>query len=198
MTYSSLYLWVTLFLSRVCLRTNFRRTSIYATLIYDIAWISSTKHHLPWTCDVRHALQTHFVLFRLNSIVDDTWLISWRKTPSSPRNTILRVWSGHVMPWLTIQHYWQHNIISTTPSQITLCTVGYGDTVPKTWAGKLVASFCALLGISFFALPAVSLLHFAQKNTSLSAAEDLSFSESLTLNFDCIPAFCQVLEHEFL
>ena len=61
-----------------------------------------------------------------------------------------------------------------------------------------MASFCALLGISFFALPAVSLLHFAQKNTSLSAAEDLSFSESLTLNFDCIPAFCQVLEHEFL
>ena len=38
---------------------------------------------------------------------------------------------------------------------ITLCTVGYGDTVPQTAAGKLVASFCALLGISFFALPAV-------------------------------------------
>ena len=38
---------------------------------------------------------------------------------------------------------------------ITLCTVGYGDTVPQTPAGKLVASFCALLGISFFALPAV-------------------------------------------
>ncbi|RWS30818.1 potassium voltage-gated channel subfamily KQT member 5-like protein, partial [Leptotrombidium deliense] len=37
---------------------------------------------------------------------------------------------------------------------ITLCTVGYGDTVPKTWTGKLIASFCALLGISFFALPA--------------------------------------------
>ncbi|CAB0031052.1 unnamed protein product, partial [Trichogramma brassicae] len=37
---------------------------------------------------------------------------------------------------------------------ITLCTVGYGDAVPHTWAGKLIASFCALLGISFFALPA--------------------------------------------
>ncbi|RWS07871.1 potassium voltage-gated channel subfamily KQT member 5-like protein, partial [Dinothrombium tinctorium] len=37
---------------------------------------------------------------------------------------------------------------------ITLCTVGYGDTVPKTWTGKMIASFCALLGISFFALPA--------------------------------------------
>ncbi|KAL0268545.1 UNVERIFIED_CONTAM: hypothetical protein PYX00_010447 [Menopon gallinae] len=37
---------------------------------------------------------------------------------------------------------------------ITLCTVGYGDTVPITWQGKLIASFCALLGISFFALPA--------------------------------------------
>ncbi|KFD63066.1 hypothetical protein M514_07997 [Trichuris suis] len=37
---------------------------------------------------------------------------------------------------------------------ITLCTVGYGDRVPRTWQGKIVASFCALLGISFFALPA--------------------------------------------
>lgn len=34
--------------------------------------------------------------------------------------------------------------------------MGYGDAVPKTWKGKVVASFCALLGISFFALPAVS------------------------------------------
>ncbi len=41
--------------------------------------------------------------------------------------------------------------------QITLCTVGYGDMVPETWQGKIIASFCALLGISFFALPAVSL-----------------------------------------
>ena len=37
---------------------------------------------------------------------------------------------------------------------ITLCTVGYGDTVPVTWKGKIMASFCALCGISFFALPA--------------------------------------------
>ncbi|XP_076354663.1 potassium voltage-gated channel subfamily KQT member 1-like isoform X2 [Tachypleus tridentatus] len=37
---------------------------------------------------------------------------------------------------------------------ITLCTVGYGDTVPTTWPGKIIAAFCALLGISFFALPA--------------------------------------------
>ncbi|GFG37998.1 hypothetical protein Cfor_01879, partial [Coptotermes formosanus] len=37
---------------------------------------------------------------------------------------------------------------------ITLCTVGYGDAVPETWQGKVIASFCALLGISFFALPA--------------------------------------------
>ena len=39
--------------------------------------------------------------------------------------------------------------------QVTLCTVGYGDTVPITWPGKLIAAFCAILGISFFALPAV-------------------------------------------
>jgi hypothetical protein len=29
--------------------------------------------------------------------------------------------------------------------------------VPETWQGKIIASFCALLGISFFALPAVSM-----------------------------------------
>ncbi|XP_060586296.1 potassium voltage-gated channel subfamily KQT member 5-like isoform X2 [Ruditapes philippinarum] len=37
---------------------------------------------------------------------------------------------------------------------VTLCTVGYGDVVPETWAGKLIASFSAILGIAFFALPA--------------------------------------------
>lgn len=37
---------------------------------------------------------------------------------------------------------------------ITLCTVGYGDSVPVTWKGKIMASFCAIAGISFFALPA--------------------------------------------
>jgi potassium voltage-gated channel KQT-like subfamily protein len=37
---------------------------------------------------------------------------------------------------------------------ITLCTVGYGDAVPQTWKGKIIACFCALFGISFFALPA--------------------------------------------
>ena len=37
---------------------------------------------------------------------------------------------------------------------ITLCTVGYGDITPLTWQGKLIASFSAIAGISFFALPA--------------------------------------------
>jgi potassium voltage-gated channel KQT-like subfamily protein 5 len=37
---------------------------------------------------------------------------------------------------------------------ITLCTIGYGDVYPVTWGGKLLASSCALIGISFFALPA--------------------------------------------
>lgn len=46
-------------------------------------------------------------------------------------------------------------------AQITLCTVGYGDMVPETWQGKIIASFCALLGISFFALPAVSTAHMS-------------------------------------
>jgi potassium voltage-gated channel KQT-like subfamily member 5 len=32
--------------------------------------------------------------------------------------------------------------------------VGYGDTVPQTPIGKIIASVCAVAGISFFALPA--------------------------------------------
>jgi len=38
---------------------------------------------------------------------------------------------------------------------ITLSTVGYGDVTPSTWPGKIIGALCALLGISFFALPAV-------------------------------------------
>ncbi|NWI19557.1 KCNQ4 protein, partial [Crypturellus soui] len=39
---------------------------------------------------------------------------------------------------------------------ITLTTIGYGDKTPETWLGRMLAATFALLGISFFALPAVS------------------------------------------
>lgn len=45
------------------------------------------------------------------------------------------------------------------PTQITLTTIGYGDKTPRTWQGRLLAAGFALLGVSFFALPAVSLLY---------------------------------------
>uniref|UniRef100_A0AAY4EJU1 Potassium voltage-gated channel subfamily Q member 4 n=1 Tax=Denticeps clupeoides TaxID=299321 RepID=A0AAY4EJU1_9TELE len=37
---------------------------------------------------------------------------------------------------------------------ITLTTIGYGDKTPRTWLGRLMAAGFALLGVSFFALPA--------------------------------------------
>ncbi|KAL5290059.1 KCNQ1 family protein [Megaselia abdita] len=37
---------------------------------------------------------------------------------------------------------------------ITVTTIGYGDAVPKTWMGKIVASCFSVFAISFFALPA--------------------------------------------
>lgn len=40
---------------------------------------------------------------------------------------------------------------------ITVTTIGYGDTVPRTWMGKIVASCFSVFAISFFALPAVSI-----------------------------------------
>ncbi len=37
---------------------------------------------------------------------------------------------------------------------ITLCTIGYGDTIPVTSTGKFLACICSLIGVSIFALPA--------------------------------------------
>lgn len=51
----------------------------------------------------------------------------------------------------------QEHVISHLFSQITLTTIGYGDKTPKTWTGRMLSAGFALLGISFFALPAVSL-----------------------------------------
>ena len=44
--------------------------------------------------------------------------------------------------------------------QITVTTIGYGDTVPRTWLGKIVASCFSVFAISFFALPAVVFVCF--------------------------------------
>ncbi|KAL0964423.1 hypothetical protein UPYG_G00323650 [Umbra pygmaea] len=37
---------------------------------------------------------------------------------------------------------------------ITLTTIGYGDKTPQSWTGRLISAVFALMGISFFALPA--------------------------------------------
>ncbi|UMM19286.1 hypothetical protein L5515_014956 [Caenorhabditis briggsae] len=37
---------------------------------------------------------------------------------------------------------------------ITMTTIGYGDVVPQTWMGRIVASCFSIFAISFFALPA--------------------------------------------
>ncbi|XP_027517258.1 potassium voltage-gated channel subfamily KQT member 4 [Corapipo altera] len=42
----------------------------------------------------------------------------------------------------------------SAPGQVTLTTIGYGDKAPQTWLGRMLAACFALLGISFFALPA--------------------------------------------
>lgn len=52
-------------------------------------------------------------------------------------------------------HVHVHVNAAVTCVQITLTTIGYGDKTPKTWAGRLLAGTFALIGVSFFALPAV-------------------------------------------
>ncbi|CAM2696943.1 unnamed protein product [Rotaria socialis] len=39
---------------------------------------------------------------------------------------------------------------------VTVATIGYGDRVPHTWAGKIVTACLSMIGIAFFSLPAVS------------------------------------------
>uniref|UniRef100_A0A8C6Y599 Potassium voltage-gated channel subfamily Q member 5 n=1 Tax=Naja naja TaxID=35670 RepID=A0A8C6Y599_NAJNA len=50
---------------------------------------------------------------------------------------------------------------------ITLTTIGYGDKTPLTWLGRLLSAGFALLGISFFALPAVSIFTTANNVSHL-------------------------------
>lgn len=51
---------------------------------------------------------------------------------------------------------WWDDVVGLFVSQITLTTIGYGDKFPITWNGRLLAATFTLIGVSFFALPAVS------------------------------------------
>lgn len=56
-----------------------------------------------------------------------------------------------------MKQFYLHNREYVWCLQITVTTIGYGDTVPQTWMGKIVASCFSVFAISFFALPAVSI-----------------------------------------
>lgn len=68
--------------------------------------------------------------------------------------------------------------------QITLATIGYGDKTPKTWEGRLIAATFSLIGVSFFALPAVSTFSVFPRGTcrTLSAWPPPHRPSSHTLN----------------
>ncbi len=67
--------------------------------------------------------------------------------------------------WTDFTANWKLTVVSLNVSQITLTTIGYGDKYPITWNGRLLAATFTLIGVSFFALPAVSLRGFQRKWT---------------------------------
>ncbi|CAH0393681.1 unnamed protein product [Bemisia tabaci] len=54
---------------------------------------------------------------------------------------------------------------------ITVTTIGYGDAVPQTWMGKIVASCFSVFAISFFALPALSLAEIGKEGARIRDEE---------------------------
>ncbi len=82
---------------------------------------------------------------------------TFRDTNSSSINTTFLI-----LPLNSASFNHTDDMISLS-CQITLTTIGYGDKTPKTWAGRLLAGTFALIGVSFFALPAVSTASFFPK-----------------------------------
>ncbi|KAI3386962.1 hypothetical protein SNEBB_010449 [Seison nebaliae] len=67
-----------------------------------------------------------------------------------------------IVVFATVMYYTEKNVINTRFTSIpaafwytivTMTTLGYGDMVPKTWAGKIVGGVCALSGVLVIALP---------------------------------------------
>uniref|UniRef100_A0A9J2PTS9 Potassium channel domain-containing protein n=1 Tax=Ascaris lumbricoides TaxID=6252 RepID=A0A9J2PTS9_ASCLU len=84
---------------------------------------------------------------------------------------------------------------------ITLSTVGYGDKTPETWPGKIIGACCALLGISFFALPAGILgsgfalkvqQHQRQKHLIRRRVPAARLIQCLWRHYAAIPESCSV------
>jgi voltage-gated potassium channel len=76
------------------------------------------------------------------------------------------------------EHSAQPKAFSSIPAAIwwaimTLTTVGYGDIYPVTAAGKICASFIAVLGIGVFALPAAILTGAVIEASTMKTSTDI-------------------------
>ena len=83
----------------------------------------------------------------------------------------------------SMMYYAEHNaqpdVFSSIPATmwwgvITLTTVGYGDALPVTPIGKLIACFAALMGIGLFALPTAILGSAFLEQARVARQEDFT------------------------